>query len=37
MNTRLLMILRVTVATPQNIAVVPHGDPPDSPHHGGQL
>jgi hypothetical protein len=25
MNTRLLMILRVTVATPQSIGAVPHG------------
>ena len=25
MNTRLLMMLHVTVATPQNIGAVPHG------------
>ena len=37
MNTRLLMILRVTVATPQNIAAVPHGTRRTVPITGGDF
>jgi hypothetical protein len=37
MNTRLLMILRVTVATPQNIGVVPYGTRRTVPITGGDF
>ena len=37
MNTRLLMILRVTVATPQNIGAVPHGTRRTVPITGGDF
>ena len=37
MNTRLLMILRVTVATPQSIGAVPHGTRRTVPITGGGL
>src|ERR1700734_2420973 len=37
MNTRLLMILRVTVATPQSIGVVPHGTRRTVPITGGDF
>src|ERR1700757_2608216 len=37
MNTRLLMTLRVTVATPQNIAAVPHGTRRTVPITGGDF
>ena len=37
MNTRLLMILRVTVATPQNIGAVPHGNRRTAPLMGGEF
>src|SRR4029079_4865749 len=37
MNTRLLMALRVTVATPQNIAAVPHGTRRTVPITGGDF
>jgi hypothetical protein len=37
MNTRLLMTLRVTVATPQNIAAVPHGIRRTVPITGGDF
>ena len=37
MNTRLLMTLRVTVAAPQNIGVVPHGTRRTGPLSGGSF
>lgn len=37
MNTRLLMILRVTVATAQNIGAVPHGTRRTAPLMGGEF
>src|ERR1700750_2482308 len=37
MNTRLLMTLRVTIATPQNIAAVPHGTRRTVPIMGGDF
>src|SRR5437868_5709762 len=37
MNTRLLMTLRVTVATPRNIAAVPHGNRRTVPITGGDF
>src|SRR3954462_10793190 len=37
MNTRLLMTLRVTVAPPQNIGVVPHGTRRTAPITGGDF
>ena len=37
MNTRLLMILRVTVATPQSIGAVPHGTRRTVPIAGGDF
>ena len=37
MNTRLLMILRVTVATPQSIGAVPHGTRRTVPITGGDF
>src|SRR5580692_1929063 len=37
MNTRLLMILRVTVATPQSIGAVPHGTRRTAPITGGDF
>ena len=37
MNTRLLMILRVNVATPQNIGAVPHGARRTAPFSGGDF
>ena len=37
MNTRLLMMLHVTVATPQNIGVVPHGSRRTAPITGGDF
>src|SRR6478735_6457133 len=37
MNTRLLMTLRVTVATPQNIGAVPHGTRRTVPLTGGEF
>ena len=37
MNTRLLMILRVTVATPQNIGAVPYGTRRTVPITGGDF
>ena len=37
MNTRLLMILRVTVATPQSVGVVPHGTRRTAPLLGGEF
>src|SRR5579862_9020454 len=37
MNTRLLMILRVTVATPQGIGAVPHGTRRTVPITGGDF
>jgi hypothetical protein len=37
MNTRLLMVLRVTVATPQSIGAVPHGTRRTAPLTGGDF
>src|SRR5580765_9077970 len=37
MNTRLLMILRVTIATPQSIGAVPHGNRRTAPLTGGEF
>ena len=37
MNTRLLMTLRVTVATPQSIGAVPHGTRRTAPLTGGEF
>jgi len=37
MNTRLLMTLRVTVATPQSIGAVPHGTRRTAPLIGGEF
>ncbi len=37
MNTRLLMILRVTVAAPQRIGAVPHGTRRTAPLTGGEF
>src|SRR6201988_3365195 len=37
MNTRLLMILRVAVATPQSIGAVPHGTRRTVPLTGGEF
>jgi len=37
MNTRLLMMLHVNVATPQNIGAVPHGTRRTSPIMGGDF
>ena len=37
MNTRLLMVLRVTVATPQSIGAVPHGTRRTVPITGGDF
>src|SRR3984885_7390132 len=37
MNTRLLMILRVTVAAPQSIGAVPHGTRRTAPITGGDF